>query len=118
MTEPVEAPVRHPRAVTVSWVIVLLVAAIVGFGVLKAFELLGGSVSRSGFGALLFLALSFVSLLGGLFAVFDLVYLLSTGNHLLFRPLPGRTGPAPTWLGWLPLVTTVLGILSGYTVFT
>ena len=87
-----EAPVRHPRAVAVSTVIVLLVAALAGFAVLRAFQFLGGSLSAAGFGVWLFLALSFVSLLAGLFAVFDLVYLLGTGYHLLFRPLRPGSG--------------------------
>jgi hypothetical protein len=118
VSQPVEAPVRHPRVVAVSTVIVLLVAALAGFAVLSAFQFLGGSLSAAGFGVWLFLALSFVSLLAGLFATFDLVYLLGTGNHLLFRPFQPGSGQAPAWLGWLPLVATVLGIVAGYTIFT
>jgi hypothetical protein len=93
-----------------------------GWAVLQAFQFLGGRLSAAGFGALLFLGLSFVSLLAGLFAVFDLAYLLMTGNHLVFRPFGPRRRPSPAWLPlvalWGPLVAIVLGIVSGYTVFT
>jgi hypothetical protein len=99
------------------------VAALVATLVIQAFYLVGGDLARAGLGARLFLGLSFVALLVGLFAVFDLVYLLSAKQHLVFRPIgPEAQRTHSPWFQLVarfgPVITVALGILAGYTVFT
>jgi hypothetical protein len=113
----------HTRAVVVSWVVVAVIGVVIGVLVVQAFRLLGGDLASAALGVKLFLALSFVALLVGLLAIFDLVYLLGTHQHVVFQPLvPEEQRARPAWFQiaarFGPVVTVALGIVAGYTVFT
>jgi hypothetical protein len=59
--------------------------------------------------------MSAIALCAALCALWDLVFLLSTGRHLVLKPpvSPPRTGIVV----WLPVLTIALGVVAGYTVF-
>jgi hypothetical protein len=115
-------PVHHTRGLVVSFLVVLPVAALVVYAVLEAFSVFGGNPYRAGIGAWVSLGISVMALVAALGLLFDLVYRLVTGEHIIIRPFGASEHQPERWLrvvgSWGPPVTVALGILIGKTVFT
>jgi hypothetical protein len=125
-TEGLRVARRHPRAVAVSWIVVIVLLVLATFTIIQAFQIFGGNFAIAGTGAQVWLGLSVGSLFFALFALWDLIYAIGAGEHIVFRPVSNTqhflARHRPRWLriilNWAPVGAVGLGVLSGYKWFT
>jgi multisubunit Na+/H+ antiporter MnhB subunit len=116
----------HRGTVAVSWLAVIVLLLLASSIVSQAFQVFGGNFAVAGTGAWVWLGLSAASLLLALFALWDLVYEIGAGAHLVFKPVLDSerflARHRPPWLrivlNWATLGAIGLGVYSGYTWFT
>src|SRR6266851_8431650 len=94
-----EQPAHPTRALVVSGLVVLAVAAIAAWAITQAFADLGGNLNKAGVGAWVSLGLSLVALVAALLFLLDFVYQLVAGVHLRFSPIAHSTEHEPHVLG-------------------